>query len=147
MLGDAPRSTPEESRRTVKIACQLLANDPSPVVRLQAVVAAAKSGVSPQEQLPAIVDAIARTPLEEPVNQITWEVLKPLIAAGPGEYVARLKSLGPQAARIDSQILQRSADVVMGVPDLPPQDVLSFLEVLRTAGPPDSRPPFRPFAV
>jgi putative heme-binding domain-containing protein len=105
------------------------------VVRLQALVALAKTPEADRVKMLTILKSLSDQGDDPTVKQVAWELLKPLVASSPALYVAELNVSRRENRTLPSEILERGAEVVLSAEDLPAETARDLLTVLLDAGP------------
>lgn len=109
----AVRSVGGQVKYSSEVAAVLrsLRNDPSPLVRLQVAIAAAKQNSIPT--IPALVAALAQAGNDPLVPRIVWQNLHPLLETQTAEFVAEIDRLeSPKPASV-LDLLPRAADRIL----------------------------------
>lgn len=105
-VGDAPKI----SEQATKLIFELR-NDPSPHVRLQVAIAAAKQESIPT--IPTLVAVLAQSGHDPLAPRIVWQNLYPLLETQTAEFVAEIDRLGSPTPTAVLDLLPRAADRIL----------------------------------
>lgn len=105
-LGELPRAMAEEIFQ--------LRNDPSPQVRLQVAIAAAKQGSIPT--IPALTAVLAQAGDDPLASRIVWRNLQPLLETQTAAFVAEIERLESPKPGAVLDLLPRAAERILSTP-------------------------------
>ena len=119
-----------------------LRNDPSPQVRLQVAIAAAKQDSIPT--IPTLVAVLAQAGDDPLAPRIVWQNLHPLLETQTAEFVAEIQKRLPMDQTFPKPVLDllpRAADRILSTPKPDTGAVAELREVAAATQKPQTKPP------
>ncbi|HVJ68035.1 MAG TPA: PVC-type heme-binding CxxCH protein [Caulifigura sp.] len=108
--------------------CRAMVDDDSPVVRLQAVVTAAKAVTMIELKREILLRALSAPQLDSQVAHVAWECLKPLITIEPEPFLDAARSQNLTGRQLPIEVVERVFDLLLGMDDMPYESFAAFLK-------------------